>query len=152
MHHTPTRPLLALTAGCLLTLLPACSITPVYTVRVDNQSSRALQARLERRPTLNEVIEMDGGRVGAGSSRVFGPAKARPFERVYVVIGDRTDLTAFPESIELKRGQWIVTVAASSMTGWGSYQVDIERAKGLNDEDAPDAAGGAGAGAAGARP
>lgn len=106
-----------------------CSINPTYTVRVDNLTNRPLSASLERRPTINEIIRMDSGRVGANSSRVFGPAKGKPLERVYIVIGDRTDLHALPESVELRRGEWVVTIDAGSMTSWGTYELDVRKAK-----------------------
>jgi hypothetical protein len=107
-----------------------CSINPNYTVRIDNETNRTLRATLERRPTINEVIAMDSARVKPGSSRVLGPSAARPLERVYIVIGDRTDLHAMPESLELRRGEWVVTIDASSMTSWGTYQLQLKKPDG----------------------
>lgn len=117
--------------------LTGCSISPTYTVRIDNDTSRTLRATLERRPTINEVIAMDSGKVGPNESRVLGPSTARPLERVYIVIGDRTDLHALPESIELRRGEWIVTIDAGSMTSWGTYELDVRKANEplVNDDD-----------------
>lgn len=115
-------------------MLGACSISPVYTVRVDNQTNRTLRTSLERRPTLNEIIGMDSARVKPNSSVLLGPSAARPFERVYVVIGDRTDLHALPESVELSRGEWIVTIGAGSITDWGTYKLDVKKTSGLLDE------------------
>jgi len=109
-------------------ILPACSIVPTYTVRVENETNRPVRATLERRPTINQVIELDSARVGAESSAVLGPADAPPLERVYVVIGDRTDIHALPESVELNRGQWIVTLRAGSVTAWGTYHLDVRKA------------------------
>ncbi len=108
--------------------LTGCSINPTYTVRVDNQTNRPLRAAIERRPTINEIITVESGRVGPNSSRVFGPAQGKPLERVYIVIGDRTDLHALPESVELRRGEWIVTIDAGSMTSWGTYELDVRKA------------------------
>ena len=121
---------LALIATGLIgtSLLTGCSINPTYTVRIDNETNRTLRATLERRPTINEVISMDSARVKPGTSRVLGPSKARPLERVYIVIGDRTDLHAMPESLELRRGQWVVTIDAASMTSWGTYQLQLKKA------------------------
>ena len=109
-------------------LVMGCSINPKYTVRIDNQTNRTLRATLERRPTINEVIAMDSARVKPGTSRVLGPSAARPLERVYIVIGDRTDLHAMPESLELRRGEWVVTIDAASMTSWGTYQLQLKKA------------------------
>ena len=114
----------------LSTMLTGCSLSPTYTVRIDNDTSRTLRATLERRPTINEVIAMDSARVKPGTSRVLGPSKARPLERVYIVIGDRTDLHAMPESLELRRGEWVVTIDASSMTSWGTYQLQLKKPDG----------------------
>lgn len=120
------KPLIVVAA--LASLLTGCSINPTYTVRIDNETNRTLRATLERRPTINEVISMDSARVKPGTSRVLGPSKARPLERVYIVIGDRTDLHAMPESLELRRGQWVVTIDAASMTSWGTYQLQLKKA------------------------
>ncbi len=112
----------------LSTLMLGCALNPTYTVRVDNETNRPLRAAIERRPTINEVITVESGKVGANSSRVFGPAEGKPLERVYIVIGDRTDLHAMPESVELRRGEWIITIDAGSMTSWGTYELDVRKA------------------------
>lgn len=109
--------------------LGACALNPTYTVRIDNETNRTLRATLERRPTINEVISMDSARIKPGSFEVLGPSEARPLERVYIVIGDRTDLHAVPESVELRRGEWVVTIGAGSMTSWGTYELHVEKAK-----------------------
>jgi hypothetical protein len=122
--------LLILPLALFLLVQVGCSINPNYTVRIDNETNRTLRATLERRPTINEVIAMDSARVKPGSSRVLGPSAARPLERVYIVIGDRTDLHAMPESLELRRGEWVVTIDASSMTSWGTYQLQLKKPDG----------------------
>lgn len=116
-----------------------CAINPTYTVRVDNETDRTLRVSLERRPTINDVIAMDSGRVKPKSSRVLGPKQAQPLERVYVVVGDRTDLHAMPESVELRRGEWIVTIGAGSITSWGTYELHIRKADEQLVEDEPEA-------------
>ena len=117
-----------------------CSLNPQYTVRIDNETNRTLRASLERRPTLNEIISMDSTSVRANSSRVLGPSEARPFERVYVVIGDRTDLHAIPESLEISRGEWVVTIGSGSITSWGTYELKIRKADEalVTEEDQPE--------------
>lgn len=119
--------------------LTACSISPTYTVRVENESNRPLRATLERRPTINEIISMDSAKVGPNESRILGPSTARPLERVYLVIGDRTDLHALPESVELRRGEWVVTIDAGSMTSWGTYELSVRKADKPLVEDEADA-------------
>lgn len=136
------RPAAALAMVLVLPLMGACSLNPTYTVRVNNDSNRTLRATLERRPTINEVIAMDSARVKPGSYAVLGPSEGRPLERVYIVIGDRTDLHALPESVELRRGSWEVTIGAGSMTDWGTYQLEVQKAKGpLDDPDEADTPG-----------
>lgn len=125
MMPRPTRAFLM--TLCAL-ILSGCGLNPSYTVRVDNEADRTLRVSLERRPTINDVIAMDSGRVKPKSSRVLGPSKAQPLERVYVVVGDRTDLHAMPESIELRRGEWIVTIGAGSITSWGTYELKVRKA------------------------
>ena len=126
--------------GVSFIVLTGCSITPTYTVRIDNETNRTIRATLERRPTINDVIPMDSARVKPGSFEVLGPSEARPLERVYIVIGDRTDLHAMPESVELRRGEWVVTIGAGSMTSWGTYELQVEKAKErliADEDDAP---------------
>lgn len=113
---------------CLVFSGFGCALNPTYTVRIDNETERAVQVSLERRPTINEIITMDSVRVRGESSRLLGPSEARPFERVYIVVGDRTDLHAVPESLEINRGQWIVTIAAGSITSWGTYELKVRKA------------------------
>ena len=126
--RTPSALLLVATA--MLFIAPiGCSLNPTYTVRIDNETNRTLRATLERRPTINEVISMDSARVKPGSFAVLGPSEARPLERVYIVIGDRTDLHAMPESVELRRGEWIVTIDAASITNWGTYKLQVKKAR-----------------------
>jgi len=120
-----TRTLFILLAT--LPFLTGCAVTPSYQVRVENQSSVAVLARLERRATINDVVEMDAAKVEADSSVTLGPANARVLERVYIVIGDPNDLRTLPKSIKLSRGEWVVTVSAGSMTSWGSYEIRLER-------------------------
>jgi hypothetical protein len=121
-------PIINLVGFILLSfLLSGCAITPSYTVRVENQSTVAVMARLERRATINDVVEMDSAKVAADSSATLGPANARVLERVYIVIGDSDDLRTLPKSIKLSRGEWVVTVSAGSMTSWGSYEITVNR-------------------------
>ncbi len=108
-------------------ILSGCALNPTYTVLIDNETNRTLRATLERRPTINDIITMDSVRVKPGTSRVLGPSEARPLERVYVVIGERTDLHALPESLELRRGEWVVTIAPGSITDWGTYQLQLSK-------------------------
>jgi hypothetical protein len=124
----------------LMLWVGGCSLNPQYTVRIDNETNRTLRASLERRPTLNEIISMDSTSVRANSSRVLGPSEARPFERVYVVIGDRTDLHAIPESLEISRGEWVVTIGSGSITSWGTYELKIRKADEalVTEEDQPE--------------
>lgn len=120
--------------------LAGCSLSPTYSVQVHNESNRTLMATLERRPTINEVITLDSARVKAGTSALLGPNEAAPFERVYLVIGDRTDLHALPESVELRGGHWEVTIGAGSMTDWGTYQLRVKKARApvVDEGDEPD--------------
>jgi len=108
-------------------LLTGCGLTPSYSVRVENQSKVTVMARLERRPTINDVILMDSAKVKPDEAVTLGPADARPLERVYIVIGDRSDLQTLPKSVKLSRGSWVVMVYGGTMTSWGAYEITVER-------------------------
>jgi hypothetical protein len=111
----------------LCMLLTGCGLTPSYTVRVENESSKAVLARIERRPSMNNMIVLDSGRVNAGGSRVFGPVEAPPLERVYIVIQSPENLHSLPESHKITRGSWVVTVSRGSMESWGAYEISVSK-------------------------
>jgi len=108
-------------------LLTGCGLTPSYTVRVENESSKAVLARIERRPSMNNMIVLDSGRVNAGGSRVFGPVEAPPLERVYIVIQSPENLHSLPESHKITRGNWMVSVSRGSMESWGAYEISVSK-------------------------
>jgi len=110
-----------------LITLSGCTVLPVYTVRVDNQSSKAIMARLERRPTMNNMVEMASAHVSKESSKVLGPLEAPPLERVYIVIQSPSDLHALPDSHKIKRGNWVVTISDGSSTSWGAYEISVRK-------------------------
>ncbi len=110
----------------MLTLV-GCGINPSYTVRVDNQSSKSVLARLERRPSMNNMIVMESVRVKGDSEAVLGPHEARPLERVYIVIQGTSNVHDLPESHKLMRGSYVVTVTSGSAESWDPYEVSVKR-------------------------
>jgi len=104
-----------------------CSAIPVYTVRVDNQSSKAVMARLERRPSMNNMIVLDSARVKGESSAVLGPSEAPPLERVYIVIQSPDNIHSLPESHKISRGSWVVTISNGSINSWGVYDISVRK-------------------------
>lgn len=119
--------ILILSSLIALITLSGCTVLPTYTVRVDNQSSKAIMARLERRPTMNNMVEMASAHVSKKSSKVLGPMEAPPLERVYIVIQSPSDLHALPDSHKIKRGNWVVTISDGSSTSWGAYEISVRR-------------------------
>ncbi len=115
---------LVLFVGVILT---GCGLTPSYTVRVVNESSKAVLARIERRPSMNNMIVLDSGRVKAGDSRVFGPVEAPPLERVYIVIQSPDNIHSLPESHKIRRGNWVVTISKGSINSWGAYEISVSK-------------------------
>lgn len=104
-----------------------CSAMPIYSVRVDNQSSKAVMARLERRPSMNNMIVMDSAKVKGESSRVLGPMQAPPLERVYIVIQSPDNIHSLPESHKIRRGNWVVTISDGSISSWGAYEISVKK-------------------------
>lgn len=104
-----------------------CGLTPTYTVRVENESSKAVLARLERRPSMNNMIVLDSARVNGESSKVLGPAQAPPLERVYIVIQSPDNIHSLPESHKISRGNWVVTISDGSINSWGVYDISVRK-------------------------
>ena len=99
----------------------------MYSVRVDNQSAKGVLARLERRPSMNNMIVMDSARVAADSSTLLGPMEARPLERVYIVIQSPENIHSLPESYKISRGDWVVTITDGSISSWGAYDISVRK-------------------------
>lgn len=119
-------PLIA-TILCFWLFLTGCGISPSYTVRVDNQSKSAVLARIERRPSMNNMIVLESARIRGEDSVVLGPVVAPPLERVYIVIQSPENLHALPESHKIMRGSYVVTVTDGSVSTWGAYEVSVKR-------------------------
>ncbi len=115
---------LVLFAGAML---GGCGLSPSYTVRVVNESSKAVLARIERRPSMNNMIVLDSGRVKAGDSRMLGPVEAPPLERVYIVIQSPDNIHSLPESHKIRRGDSVVTISKGSINSWGAYEISVSR-------------------------
>ncbi|MBL4699517.1 MAG: hypothetical protein JKX70_11865 [Phycisphaerales bacterium] len=111
----------------LMLILTGCGLSPVYTVRVENQSSKTVLARLERRPSMNNMIVMESARLKSESEIVLGPHEARPLERVYIVIQGVDSVHDLPESNKLQRGDWVVTISDGSISSWGAYEITVRR-------------------------
>lgn len=116
---------------CCLVLIgltiTGCGLTPTYTVRVENESSKAVLARLERRPSMNNMIVLDSARVDGESSTVLGPSEAPPLERVYIVIQSPNNIHSLPESHKISRGSWVVTISDGSINSWGVYDISVRK-------------------------
>lgn len=111
----------------VISALTGCGITPTYTVRVENESSKAVLARIERRPSMNNMIVLESTRVNADSSVVLGPVEAPILERVYIVIQSPDNLHSLPESHKLMRGSYVVTITNGSIDSWGLYDISVKR-------------------------
>ena len=104
-----------------------CGLSPEYTVRVENESASRIQARIERRPNMNNMIELDGDFVDADSELTLGPVNAPPLERVYIVITSTRDMHALPESHKLLPGSYTVRVSDGSVSTWSAYEISVSR-------------------------
>ena len=128
MNRRPAQSTLILALVlALMLVLTGCGLAPSYTVRVENLSSKAVLARLERRPSMNNMIVMESVRVKSESEVVLGPHEARPLERVYIVIQGTSNVHDLPESHKLMRGSYVVTVSDGSIGSWGAYEVSVKR-------------------------
>lgn len=121
------RFVLVITLLTLMLVFTGCGINPTYTVRVDNQSSKTVLARLERRPSMSNVHVMESVRVKGEAEVVLGPHEARPLERVFIVIQGTSNIHDLPESHKLFRGSYVVTVSDGSIGSWGAYEVSVKR-------------------------
>ena len=107
--------------------MTGCGLTPTYTVRVDNQSAKSVLARIERRPSMNNMVMLDSARVSSESEVQLGPVDAPPLERVYIVIQSPNNLHSIPESHKISRGNWVVTITDGSVSSWGVYEISVRK-------------------------
>lgn len=107
--------------------MTGCGLTPTYSVRVDNQSARTVLARIERRPSMNNMVMLDSARVRSESDVQLGPVEAPPLERVYIVIQSSENLHSVPESHKISRGNWVVTITDGSVSTWGAYEISVRK-------------------------
>lgn len=128
MIHRSKSPWSLVALSILLgALLTGCSAVPSYSVRVENLSSKAVLAQLERRPSMNQSIVMDSARVDGESEKVLGPMEAPPLERVYIVIKSPDNVHSLPESHKIRRGNWVVTISDGSISSWGLYEISVRK-------------------------
>ena len=108
-------------------ILTGCSAMPVYSVRVENLSSKAVLAQLERRPSMTDSMVMASARVEGDTVVQLGPHEAPPLERVYIVIKSTDNGHSMPESYKIRRGNWVVTISDGSIDSWGAYEISVRK-------------------------
>jgi hypothetical protein len=108
-------------------MLGGCSVSPVYEVRVVNDSAVPVEASIvnTRRITQHEILA--SARVGPNTEAVLGPAQAPPLDQVELHIVRAAELGALPVRERLSRGTWQATVSKSPPEAWDSFLVTLEK-------------------------
>jgi len=108
-------------------ILTGCSINPTYTVRVINDSTTNLNARIEHRPKFDGTVILESIAIKAGEERTLGPVESPPLERVVFLIGGSGSSISAPERFVIKRGSYTARVSKGTSTSWTPYEVDLSK-------------------------
>lgn len=119
--RTPTA--FALFAAALA--LPACSVRPMYQVRVENDSSLTLVAQITRDVSFEDDEVLAQTRVRPNQSAVLGPVSSDPLQHVELLVSRPGDLQTLPEKFRLSRGSWIATVSDAPISTWSRFSVQL---------------------------
>ena len=106
----------------------------VYLVRVENQSTRAINARLERWPAMANAVLLDASGVPSTDSVSLGPITQPSSKRVYITIqspqtpGEPLEYSVFSRLDTLPgSGGYLVTVMNPDPESWEGTQINISR-------------------------
>ncbi|MBL4809113.1 MAG: hypothetical protein JKY43_03525 [Phycisphaerales bacterium] len=117
--------LILLSALIFALLLTGCSIKPTYTVRVLNDSTTNLNARIEHRPKFADAIILESITVKAGQEQTLGPVESPPMERVVLLIGAAGSSINDPEQFVIKRGSYTARISTGTSTSWTPYNISV---------------------------
>ncbi len=105
--------------------ITGCSINPTYTVRVINDSTTNLNARIEHRPKFADAIILESIAIKAGEEQTLGPVESPPMERVILLIGASGSSITDPEQFVIKRGSYTARISRGTSTSWTPYDVSL---------------------------
>jgi len=106
-------------------MLTGCSLNPTYTVRVINDSTTNLNARIEHRPKFADANILESIVVKAGEEHTLGPVESPPMERVVFLIGASGSSINDPEQFVIKRGSYTARISTGTSTSWTPYDVSL---------------------------
>lgn len=121
------RSLVMMVVGLLFAgiTLGGCSVNPTYTVRVINDSTTNLNARIEHQRKFDTAIMLESVVVKAGEERTLGPVESPPLERVVLYIGGAGSSITAPEQFVIKRGSYTARISRGSSTSWAPYEISL---------------------------
>ena len=119
------RTLIAVATLAVLLTLPACSVRPMYQVRIENDSSMTLVAQISRDVSFEDDEVLAQTRVRPNQSALLGPVSADPLQHVELLVSRPGDLQTLPEKFRLSRGSWIATVSDAPISTWSRFSVQL---------------------------
>jgi len=122
-----TRTLALASALAASALLPACSVRPMYQVRITNGSSGTLVAQISRDVSFEDDEVLAHARVRPNQQATLGPVSADPFQHVELLVSRPGDLQTMPEKMRLSRGSWIATVSDAPISTWSRFSVQLTK-------------------------
>lgn len=105
--------------------LGGCSVNPTYTVRIINDSTTNLNARIEHQRKFDTAAMLESVVVKAGEERTLGPVESPPMERVVLFIGGTGSSITAPEQFVIKRGSYTARISRGSSTSWAPYEISL---------------------------
>lgn len=123
-----TRSIIGLiSAAWIAIILGGCSVNPTYTVRVINDSSTNLNARITHDRKFDSDVILESMIVKAGEERTLGPVESPPLERVILTIAATGSSISAPEQKVIKRGSYTARVTRGGSTSWAPYEVSLTK-------------------------
>lgn len=124
---TRTRRLLVAAFALLALPLGACSINPVYEVRVVNASAVPVVASIVNVRLANGRDTLAQARIAPNAEAVLGAAEAPPMEQVELHIVRTNELGALPARHRISRGVWTATINKAPPEAWDPFMVTLEK-------------------------
>lgn len=109
--------------------LSGCGISPVYEVRVVNESAVTVVASISNTRNIARVETLARVTVRPGTVETLGPVEGVPLDPIELQVSRPEEMQSLPERTRLGRGVWTATVSDGLGENWNSYTVRVEKGR-----------------------
>ena len=125
----PRAPIAAACLGLALPVLGACSVSPEYLVRVENDSGVTVVASIVNNRSITRPETLAQARLGPNAHAVLGPVSAPPLDPVELRVALPSDMGTLPARHKLSRGRWDAAVTDAGPDAWQPFGLVVDRAR-----------------------